>query len=434
MIQKRTHLRRLLFPALLGTPLAFCLALVFALPACGEGFRILDQSASATAQGSAFAAQADDPSAVYYNPAAMADLPGLQMTAGTLLVNGNIDFTPQSGQPIKGDFGGTFADPPPSTFFVTARISHPDFMVDSVALGLGVYAPFGNITSYPTDSAIAPVLTRAASPIIDLTPTLAFRLNPAFALGGGLDIYTFSGLFGAGQVELQQTADDLVGLGSIVDGISFGAGDEVELTGDDTALGYHASLLWTPLRNTREQPLVNVAVVYHSQATLNLTGQLLNKSTGMAVGAAADLPLPQVITLGVATWPLRDAQREWKVETDLDYADWTSFDNLDVTLANGAMLPRPRNWERSYVVKAGTEYKWMEPEWLPHWNVAVRGRIRVYRQPGAGTNVRAGRAGLRLSCVLRRRWVAVSARRRLSGPDLVRGIGAWRAGRERDWF
>ena len=43
-----------------------------------SGLRIFDQSASATGQASAFTAQADDASAVYYNPAGMTQLRGIQ--------------------------------------------------------------------------------------------------------------------------------------------------------------------------------------------------------------------------------------------------------------------------------------------------------------------------------------------------------------------
>ena len=56
-------------------------------PAHGDGFRLLDQGANATAQGAAFSAQADDPSALHYNPAGMTQLPGLQVYAG-----GNLDL------------------------------------------------------------------------------------------------------------------------------------------------------------------------------------------------------------------------------------------------------------------------------------------------------------------------------------------------------
>ena len=369
MIQHNNHSRPSLLAPLLGTFLAFVATASFSLPAFGEGFRILDQSAAATAQGGAFAAQADDPSAVHFNPAAITDLPGLQMTAGTLLVNGAIDFRPIAGPAVEGDFGGTFANPPPSSFFVTARpgdLGWPAF--DSLTLGLGVYSPFGNITRYPRTSSLAPVLTRSAAPILDVTPTVAFRVHPSFAFGAALDIYTFSRAFGEGHLEVQQTGEDLSRAG-----FPFAPDDDVELNGRDTALGYHAALLFTPVRNEREQPLVNVALVYRSRATLNLTGQFLNRSRGFVLGAKADLNLPQVVTAGLAVWPIRDTRREWKVEIDVDYADWTSFDHLDVTLSNGAVLPNPRNWQNAYVVMAGTEYKFVKPAWLPAWDVSIRG-------------------------------------------------------------
>ena len=403
MIQQSRHTRPSLITTLLGALFAFVTAAGSSLPAFGEGFRILDQSASATAQGGAFAAQADDPSAVHYNPAALTDLPGLQMTAGTLLVNGNIDFRPISGPAIEGDFGSTFANPPPSSFFVSARLGDllsPSF--DSLTLGLGVYSPFGNITRYPRDSSLAPVLTRAASPILDITPTVAFRVHPMLALGAGLDIYTFSDAFGEGHVEVQQTAADLARAG-----FPFAPDDDIEINGQDTALGYHAGLLFTPWRNEQGQPLVNVALIYRSRATLNLKGQFLNKSRGVVLGAQADLNLPQVVTAGLAVWPIRDTRREWKLEVDVDYADWTSFDHLDVTLSNGAVLPNPRNWQSTYVVMAGTEYTFIKPALLPSWEIAIRGGYvfadspvpeRTFRPDVPDSNSHSYSAGIGLLC------------------------------------
>ena len=403
MIQKRHHPFTFLLTPLVCTLLVLVMAAGSSLPAFGEGFRILDQSAAATAQGGAFAAQADDPSAVHFNPAAMTDLPGLQMTVGTLLVNGNIDFLPAAGSAVTGDFGSTFANPPPSSFFVTARLGDlgaPSF--DSLTLGLGVYSPFGNLIEYPRTSSLAPVLTRSASPILDITPTVAFRVHPSLALGAGLDLYTFSDAFGEGHVEVQQTGADLAQAG-----FPFAPDDDIELNGRDTAVGYHVGLLFTPLRNEQEQPLVNVAFVFRSRATLNLTGQLLNKSREFVLGAKADLNLPQVVTAGLAVWPMRDTQREWKVEIDLDYVDWTSFDHLDVTLSNGAVLPNPRNWQSSYVVMAGTEYKFVKPALLPSWDVAIRGGYvfadspvpeRTFRPDVPGSNSHSYSAGIGFLC------------------------------------
>ncbi len=403
MTQQRNHPCPSVFALPLGTLLALVMAIGSSLSAFGEGFRILDQSAAATAQGGAFAAQADDPSAVYFNPAAITDLPGLQMMAGTLLVNGDIDFRPSSGPAIEGDFGSTFANPPPSSFFVSAGLNDLGVpAVDSLTLGLGVYSPFGNLTNYPRDSSLAPVLTRSASPILNVTSTVAFRAHPSLALGAGLDVYTFSDLFGEGHVEVQQTGADLARVG-----FPFAPDDEIELNGRDTALGYHVGLLFTPVRNEREQPLVNVALVYRSRVTLNLKGQLLNKSRGFVLGARADLNLPQVVTAGLAVWPIRDTQREWKVEIDLDFVDWTTFDHLDVTLSNGAVLPNPRNWQSSYVVMVGTEYKFVKPALLPSWDVAIRGGYvfadspvpkRTFKPDVPGSNSHSYSAGIGFLC------------------------------------
>ena len=63
-----------------------------------SGFRILDQSASATGQASAFTAQADDASAVYYNPAGMTQLRGVQVSLGANLIGGSTNFRDAAGQ------------------------------------------------------------------------------------------------------------------------------------------------------------------------------------------------------------------------------------------------------------------------------------------------------------------------------------------------
>src|SRR5437867_6742261 len=83
-------------------------------PSIGQatGFRIVDQSASATGQASAFTAQADDASAVYYNPAGMTQLRRVQVSLGTLLIGGAPSFTSPTGGNGRRDFGGRGAYPP----------------------------------------------------------------------------------------------------------------------------------------------------------------------------------------------------------------------------------------------------------------------------------------------------------------------------------
>ena len=98
------------------------LLLLSATHAYGEAIRNLHQGTAATGQGDAFAAQADDPSAMFYNPAGMTQLDRIQFYASTLLlIGGYYDFTSPSGQPFRGNLDGTIVVPPPSTFYLTGK-------------------------------------------------------------------------------------------------------------------------------------------------------------------------------------------------------------------------------------------------------------------------------------------------------------------------
>jgi len=340
-----------------------------------EAFRVLDQSASATGQGTAFAAQADDPSALYFNPGGMTQLRGIQVSGGGLLLGGSISYTSFSGETASGELGGPIAIPPPTNLYITANLKDVGFTsLDHITVGLGVNSPFGNLTEYPEGGPFSEVLTDSALPLIDVKPTVAFRVNEYLSVGVGLDIYTFSGLFGEGQAELQQIAGPEFGTGAL--SLLANPGDKLELNGTDTALGFNVGLLLTPWRTDLGKPRLNLAVVYRSGVKLKLEGELLNKTQGKAFQASTAAHLPQIITLGLAYWPVRNNQHEWKVEFDYDYADWSSFNDLDIRVSTPTLtftIPKPRNYNATNVYMLGTEYKWLNPAWWRHWEVALRG-------------------------------------------------------------
>src|SRR5688500_8117425 len=91
----------------------FILLLLLLLPVIwpsalyGASFRIMDQGAAAAGQSDAFTAQADDPSAVHYNPAGMMQLRRVQTYLGTNLIGGSTSFRNGAGQTARGDFGGS---------------------------------------------------------------------------------------------------------------------------------------------------------------------------------------------------------------------------------------------------------------------------------------------------------------------------------------
>ncbi|MBH0190032.1 MAG: hypothetical protein HP493_14630, partial [Nitrospira sp.] len=76
--------------------LAIVLSLIPSL-AGAQALRFQPQGVAAAGQGNAFAAQADDPSAIHYNPAALSRLDGVQTSFGISLMGGSIRATNQAG-------------------------------------------------------------------------------------------------------------------------------------------------------------------------------------------------------------------------------------------------------------------------------------------------------------------------------------------------
>jgi long-chain fatty acid transport protein len=326
--------------------------------------RIQGQGAAASAMSNAFAAQANDPSALHYNPAGMTQLQGLQFMAGALIVGGSTDFTSPTGVTVNGDRNGTVAWPPPGHTYITANLKDLGLTaLGDLSAGIGMTVPFGSLTRWPNDGPFRTATTFSTLPLLNIKPTLAYKVTENLSLGLGADIYTFTELVGEGHAERQTVWPG---------GLGIPAGSKVELSGKDTAAGFNASLLYTAVRNADGKPLANIGFVYRSQATLHLSGALLTNGANVS-DARATLVLPQVITGAIAIWPVRTSEREWKLELDVDYVGWKSVRNLDVTLGNGMTIAQPQNWRSTYAVMLGTEYKWLTLESLPNWEVALRG-------------------------------------------------------------
>ena len=164
--------------------------------------RLQGQSASAAAMGNAFVAQADDPSALHYNPAGMTQLHGFQTLFGTSLIGGTTQFTSPSGAQATGDRNGSLAWPPPGHVYLVANLKDLGFSaLGDFTAGIGFNNPFGSLTRYPNDGPFRSALTFTTLPLLDIKPTIAYKLNDQLSFGLGADIYTFSGLFGEGHLE-----------------------------------------------------------------------------------------------------------------------------------------------------------------------------------------------------------------------------------------
>ena len=348
------------------------LAMLCSANASAQALRFQPQGASAAGQGNAFAAQADDPSALHFNPAGLTRVPGIQGYFGTTVMGGSIKFKGPTGIDSRGDLGDSVSTPLPSHFYVSGNLgAFGATRFSSFTIGLGVISPFGSNTRYPLDGPFNTAVTSAALPLIDIKPTIAYKISDNLSVGVSADIYTFASFLGEGHAEQKQISAGVLGIP---------AGASVELNGTGTGAGVTASLLYSPLRNGDGQPVVSIGLVYRSQAVVPLNGSLLVNGVKVADGST-DLVLPHIVTGAVAYWPVRNREREWKVELDVEYVGWSSNKNLDIHLSNGATIPQPQQWKDVPVVALGTEYKWLNPRWLPHWEVAARSGYTYTQDP-----------------------------------------------------
>ena len=358
--------------------------MVFLLPSntSAQAIRFQPQGAAATGQGNAFVAQADDASAIHYNPAGLSQVEGVQSIVGSNLMGGSIKYKSPAGLDTRGDFGGSITSPPPSHFYLSANLGALGAsMLSPVTLGLGLNSPFGSNTRYPVDGPFNTAVTSVTLPLIAIKPTVAYKVNDELALGVSADIYTFAGFLGEGHAEQHQ-----VGSGAL-------AGASLELNGKGTGAGATVSLLYTPLKNSDGKPIASIGLVYRTQAVVPLSGSFLVNGAKVA-DVSTSLVLPQIYTGAVAIWPVRTSEREWKLELDVEYVGWKSNRNLDLHLSNGATVPQPQQWKTVPVVAIGTEYKWLNPVWLPHWDVAVRSGYTRTENPVPDTTFNPGTISL----------------------------------------
>ncbi|MDH5336884.1 MAG: outer membrane protein transport protein [Nitrospira sp.] len=347
-------------------------ALLDSANAFAQAIRFQPQGAAAAGQGNAFAAQADNPSAIHFNPAGLTQVQGIQGYFGTTIMGGSIKYKGLTGIDSRGDLGDSVSTPLPSHFYLSANLgAFRAISLSSLTVGLGITSPFGSNTRYPVDGPSNTAITSAALPLIAIKPTIAYKISDALSVGVSADIYTFASFLGEGHVEQKQISAGALGIP---------AGASIELNGTGTGAGVTASLLYTPFRNKVGKPVVSIGVVYRSQAVLPLNGSLLVNGAKVA-DASTDLVLPQMVMGALAVWPIRSPEREWKVEIDVEYVGWSLNRNLDVRLSNGATIPQPQQWKNVPVIAVGTEYKWLSPGWLPHWEVAARSGYTYTEDP-----------------------------------------------------
>src|SRR5437867_6970559 len=160
----------------------FIMLAVFCGEAYAGGFSFTEHGAAASGKANAFAGEANDPSAISYNPAGITQLPGTQFMIGTSIVKLDSTFrssTTGENTHLEDQF------PIIPHFFITHRFKQWD---EHLSIGLGVYTPFGIVVDWPDNWQGRFNTTNARLRVTVYNPTVAYQVTPEFSAAAGIRI------------------------------------------------------------------------------------------------------------------------------------------------------------------------------------------------------------------------------------------------------
>lgn len=151
----------------------------------GAGFALYEGSARGNALGGATVGRADDPSALFFNPAGVTQLPGTQVMAGATFIMPKTDVTTQAYSGAPGVTTTSESNVAPPHLYLTYQAT------DRVWLGLGVFSPFGLGTEFNSSWPGRYNSYNAVIQTMTINPNIAFKLNDRLSMAIGLDFMYF---------------------------------------------------------------------------------------------------------------------------------------------------------------------------------------------------------------------------------------------------
>ncbi len=205
------------------------------------GIRVPDQDPFAIARGNAFVATADNPSAIYYNPAGITQLSGHNLSLGANVLSVSDKYTSPTGAEYETE----------SKVHVLPQLYYT-FSPESIpfSFGLGFYTPFGLGVEWPDQTPFRQLAINGEITYGTINPVAAWKINEKVSVAGGVmvnygDTALTRGLTPAGFPP---------------------AGNNLDFNGDAWSVGFNFGARW----EITEQH--SVGATYRSASSMNFSG------------------------------------------------------------------------------------------------------------------------------------------------------------------
>jgi long-chain fatty acid transport protein len=329
--------------------LAVALLLVCSL-ASGSGFLIYEHGAAAMGMAGAFVSIANNPTAIFYNPAGIAWLRGTQVNVGGTFVfpAGWLELPnwPDPAYQKVYQLDQTFFPP---HFYLTQSLG------SRVTVGLGFFAPYGLGTSWPVNYPLRYISTETSLQTMFINPAIGIKLTDHLSIGAGVS-YIHAAL---SQNLVQHVEIPDTWAGDIPASLSKAKGDTV---------GFNAGLLF-------KKDKFSAGFNWRSSFNVDLSGPLTLDTSRVPsallpyIPSSADVALtfkyPGIFGLGFAY----QATPKLLLSVEGQLFTWSNYDNylIEINYANDGTDEQlvEQNFKDTILLRVGAQY-------LVKENIALR--------------------------------------------------------------
>ncbi len=289
------------------------------------GFRVSLQGIKQAAMGHTGVAVVHDASSAFFNPA------GLALIDSKWSVSvGGFGISSEANYQNRTNGSSYNTDNPIGTPFA-AYVSHK--LSDKLAVGLGVYTPYGNTVKWGDDWSGQALIRDIDLSAVFIQPTISYKLSDWASVGVGF-------IYATGNVELNRDF--------------LGAGNTNLKSSSADGIGYNLGLMLKP------HDKVQIGVNYRSEVEMSAEGDLrITSNQGAALTDfdatwKSELPLAAELTLGMAYMPTD----RLTLEFDVNYTFWDSYQSLDFDFLDGRVpdSSSDRKFENTLSYRVGASY------------------------------------------------------------------------------
>jgi long-chain fatty acid transport protein len=386
---KSHRIRRTRIAAAIGGA-AFALAGGHAM---GAGFALQEQSGSGL--GNAFAggaAAAEDASTVYWNPAGMSRMPGIEGAVAASLICPSEKFNDNGSQPAAlQPLGGNGGDAGNCAVVPAVYLVVP--VNKQWAFGIGVNVPFGLKTEYDNSWLGRFQAVESKVETVNVNPALSWKPTDNFTIGAGVswqrlkatltNEVNYAGAIGqAAQAAAQQGLIPPAVIPPILAAYA-GAQSDANVNGSDNGWGWNIGVLW------EIDPTTRIGVHYRSDIKFTIGGTVsfnnppVPTSLPPPIAPVAGLlanGVNAVLSNGNVTLDIKlpsttnisffKAVDRWDWMADLQYVHWSSIQALTVVRDTGTVLENiPTNYRNTWRGAIGANYHYSD-QWMFRGGIA----------------------------------------------------------------